>query len=225
MDNVRQDGRVADQPRAILCEMGMLKRSDGSCKWVQGQTVVIASVQGPTSTTQLREFRERAQVQVIVKPSSLAKGSREYYLEGIVCKCLEGEIICEEYPMCTIQVVVQVVKDDGSLLACILNAAQMACMDAGLSMRRTTVALSAVLSKDDVYMIDPSLSEEKQECEATLTVVMPEETNVGLLGCWYKGKIPYSKLLKLIDTCQSYQQSIMDCVNLAVKNRLRPHFS
>eukprot|EP01024_Parvocaulis_polyphysoides_P007380 TRINITY_DN12199_c0_g4_i1.p1 TRINITY_DN12199_c0_g4~~TRINITY_DN12199_c0_g4_i1.p1 ORF type:complete len:224 (-),score=26.06 TRINITY_DN12199_c0_g4_i1:167-838(-) len=221
MDNTRVDGRTPNQPRQLLCELGILKRSDGSCKWVQGQTVVIACIQGPTSNPQQKEYYDKAQVQAIVKPPSLQQGSREYHLEGIICGCLEGQLILEEYPMCQIQVVVQIVKDDGALLSCILNAAQMACMDAGLSMKRTTVALSAVLSKNNQLLVDPLVSEE-EVCVGGMTVVMPEETNVGLLGCWYKGRLPYQQLLQLIDACQTYQQSIMDHMIKAIKNRLKP---
>ena len=48
----------------------MLVRADGSAKWVQGESSVIAAVYGPRQTLSHREDAEKATVSVAYKPRS-----------------------------------------------------------------------------------------------------------------------------------------------------------
>lgn len=51
-----------------MCERGLLQRADGSARWSQDKTSVLAAVYGPRSTFGRKEDSERAVVEVIFKP-------------------------------------------------------------------------------------------------------------------------------------------------------------
>lgn len=54
--------------RTLLCERGLLQRADGSARWSQDKTSVLAAVYGPCSTFGRKEDSEKAVVEVFFKP-------------------------------------------------------------------------------------------------------------------------------------------------------------
>lgn len=105
---------------------------------------------------------------------------RDRQAERVLFDALEPYIVLEMYPRSGVSIVVQVLQDDGCLLGCALNAALMALMDAGVTMRGMPVAVhcgvaSAAASSspegnggDSIayVMIDPDRREEEQLCHA-----------------------------------------------------------
>lgn len=57
----------------------MLERADGSAKWVQDGSAVLAAVHGPTQAGQRKEDAERAVIQVLYKPRNGVPGARQCY--------------------------------------------------------------------------------------------------------------------------------------------------
>jgi len=68
----------------------------------------------------------------------------EYFLRDALSSC----IMLERYPRCVIQVVIQIVQADGSVLGTAVNCAVMALMDAGITMRGLAVAATCVAVKN-----------------------------------------------------------------------------
>lgn len=60
--------------RPLVSERAVLERADGSAKWVQDGTAVLAAVHGPTAAGQRREDAERAVIQVLFKPRNGVPG-------------------------------------------------------------------------------------------------------------------------------------------------------
>jgi len=56
--------------RTLLCERGLLQRADGSARWSQDKTSVLAAVYGPRTTLGRKEDSEQAVVEVVFKPKS-----------------------------------------------------------------------------------------------------------------------------------------------------------
>lgn len=113
----------------------MLDAADGSAKWVQDGSAVLAAVHGPTQAGARREDAERAVVQVLFRPRSGLPGAAEQEAEAALTTLLEGVLLLGHHPRCLISVVVQVLQADGSLLAVALNAVCAALADAGVPMR------------------------------------------------------------------------------------------
>jgi len=62
--------------RTIVSELSQLQRADGSAKWAQENTCVLAAVYGPRLAPPRKEDAERAVVEVVFKPRSGIQGER-----------------------------------------------------------------------------------------------------------------------------------------------------
>ena len=61
--------------RSLMCERGVLDRADGSAKWTQDGTIVLAGVYGPKQTSLSLEDAEQAVVGVVFTPKSGKSGT------------------------------------------------------------------------------------------------------------------------------------------------------
>ena len=85
----RQDGRSDDQLRALSAEQGILARADGSAKFNQGKTSVIAAVHGPMQPKFSRNEKDfGAAIEVVFKPHKGVIGT---------CVCLCPLLFILEY--------------------------------------------------------------------------------------------------------------------------------
>jgi len=133
----RHDGRVAPhQLRDSALARSVHSRGDGSALWRQGGTSVLAVAYGPRApASAASEDPERCVVEVAWRPrSGGAPGPRERALEAAVARCAQGALLSGRHPRCAVLVALQVLSDDGGALACALNAACAAMVDAGLPM-------------------------------------------------------------------------------------------
>lgn len=60
--------------RSLLCERGALVRADGSCRWSQEGSIVMASVTGPRQAPGHKEDAEHAVLDVVFQPWSGSPG-------------------------------------------------------------------------------------------------------------------------------------------------------
>ncbi len=60
--------------RNLTCERSLLHRADGSAKFFQGKTSVLACVYGPASTVTRKENAEQAVVEVQFRPAASLAG-------------------------------------------------------------------------------------------------------------------------------------------------------
>ncbi|KAF5843055.1 ribosomal protein S5 domain 2-type protein [Dunaliella salina] len=104
----RQRGRLPLQMRTLVSELSLLNRSDGSAKWSQDGSSVVAAVHGPRLANPRREDAEKAIVEVVFKPRAGIQGHREREMEHIIRRTLEGIIILGMHPRTSIMVVLQV---------------------------------------------------------------------------------------------------------------------
>jgi exosome complex component RRP46 len=158
--------------RALTCERGLLSRADGSAQWGQEGSVVLAAVYGPTAAGVQREDAERSVLEVIFKPRSGLAGPTEHEYEALLRPALEALVLRALHPRTLVRVVLQAVSEDGSLLACALNAAVVALADAGVPMRSLAAAMAVALppgsdgSADGGALVDPDAAEERAAAAA-----------------------------------------------------------
>eukprot|EP01098_Paradermamoeba_levis_P004918 TRINITY_DN2094_c0_g2_i1.p1 TRINITY_DN2094_c0_g2~~TRINITY_DN2094_c0_g2_i1.p1 ORF type:complete len:251 (+),score=78.13 TRINITY_DN2094_c0_g2_i1:38-754(+) len=177
----RKDGRQTNQIRPLTVERGILKRADGSCRLSQGGTTILCAVFGPLESKSRNELLDRAHIEVIFKPSNAVPGMEEKEIEYHVRNSVENIIISSLHPRTSITIVLQVLADEGSLLAVSINAANIALVDAGVSVRSNLAAIttslilphspssssssssssSASSSSTPVLVLDPDLEEQK----------------------------------------------------------------
>jgi exosome complex component RRP46 len=146
----RHDGRVSPhQLRDSALSRALHSRADGSALWRQGGTAVLAVAYGPRAPSSIAsEDPERCVIEVAWRPrAGGAPGPRERALEAVVARCAQGALLSGQHPRCTVLVALQVLSDDGGALACALNAACAAMVDAGLPMAFMFGAVSCALGR------------------------------------------------------------------------------
>ncbi|KAG9348374.1 hypothetical protein JZ751_002109 [Albula glossodonta] len=170
--------------REFGCEQNLLSRPDGSSSFVQGDSSVLAGVYGPAEVKVNKEIYDRATLEVVIHPKSGPPGVRERAREQCVRETCEAALLSSLHPRSSLSLVLQVVHDDGSvsftiahggcsslsspqLLACCLNAACMALMDAGLPMGCLFCGVTCAIDQEGQIITDPSAQQEKlQQCIA-----------------------------------------------------------
>ncbi|KAG2423446.1 hypothetical protein HXX76_015317 [Chlamydomonas incerta] len=159
--SARSRGRLPAQLRTLVCERAVLDRADGSAKWTQEGSSVLAAVYGPRQAKLQKEDAERAVVEVVFKPRAGLQGHEDRSLELEIRGILEGVIPLGMFPRTSVMVVLQVLQDDGGALSCALNAAAAALVDAGVPLNSMFSSVSCVLTSDRRLVLDPDASEEQ----------------------------------------------------------------
>ena len=75
--------------RTLLCERGLLQRADGSARWSQSNSNILAAVYGPRATVSRKEDPQQAVVEVVFKPKSgyvRAGEAGEFWVPFCVCR-------------------------------------------------------------------------------------------------------------------------------------------
>lgn len=190
------DGSTSATLRPLSCELSCLHRSDGSSLWKSGSTHVMASVYGPVAPRlPMQEQGDQAVVSVLLKSTSTSASTSsstttmlvEREWEQLLTSVLSACIDTKAYARTVVEVVLQVIQDDGSVLAAALHAAVAALMDAGVAMTNLPVATtflvvpeqSSLSSSDNnnnndqetLILLDPSAEEERY---ATVLVLVTE---------------------------------------------------
>lgn len=157
----RPDGRNLNQLRPLVCSRGLLHRADGSARWSQENTAVLAAVYGPKAISGWRENPERAILEVLWKPKTGIAGTSEKEAEFVLKRTLEHIVLTAMHPNTAISVIIQVLNDDGGLLACALNAACAALVDAGVPLSGLIAAVSCAVDDNGAIFLDPMKKEEQ----------------------------------------------------------------
>lgn len=164
----RPDGRVAAQIRPLAAEPAALARADGSARLAHGHTEVIVAVYGPCEAKRSRESIDAATLDVIVRPHAGLPGPVEREMEQLVSQALTHLVLTAHHPRTAICVVVQVLADDGSLLAVAMHGACLALMHAGVPMRGMLGGCTAAVLPDGTLLLDPCTDEER-DAQAIVT--------------------------------------------------------
>lgn len=119
----RRDGRNDNQIRPLAAEQGILNRADGSARFLQGNTSVLAAVYGPAPAKVARmEKADRATVDVNFKPESGITSPADAERELLLRRSLEEVVLRSRYPRCVVSVVIQV-RAGSILFRCVFVSA------------------------------------------------------------------------------------------------------
>eukprot|EP00252_Welwitschia_mirabilis_P016612 TRINITY_DN3668_c0_g1_i1.p1 TRINITY_DN3668_c0_g1~~TRINITY_DN3668_c0_g1_i1.p1 ORF type:complete len:233 (-),score=39.70 TRINITY_DN3668_c0_g1_i1:431-1129(-) len=181
MGSERPDGRSANELRTLSCTKGLLHRAHGSARWSQDNTIILAAVYGPKPSSK-KENPERATLDVYWKPKTGQPGKLEKEYEQILKKTLDCMFLSAMYPSTSTSVILQVVNDDGSLLACAINAACIALLDAGIPLKNRIAAICCGVRENGEIILDLSKLEE-QRVQAHVCLVFPSRPLTVLPSC------------------------------------------
>jgi len=167
---IRKDGRSPFQMRQFQAEQGLLNRADGSARFTQDNSSVLVAVYGPMEVRQRKEIIDRASIEVIYKPDKGVAGTSERESEHLIRSAVENAILSTLHPRTAINIIVQVLSEDGSIISAAVNGVSIALLDAGISMKSMVASVTCALTEDGTLLIDPDEKEEKS-AESLFTFV------------------------------------------------------
>mmetsp|Transcript_16503 Transcript_16503/g.19023 ORF Transcript_16503/g.19023 Transcript_16503/m.19023 type:complete len:245 (-) Transcript_16503:95-829(-) len=227
---MRPDGRLnAGTLRPLCCELSPLQRSDGSAVWKSGSTQVLAAVYGPIAPQKTSLEKRSALLSIIY--TSTTKGNNNSNESMLLEKILEGCICTEQYGRCVIEIVIQTIQNDGSLLSCALHAAVAALMDAGISMNNlpvaTTVMVTTTASEEHTdnnfpMILDPDLEEEQQENSSIVTLISSNTNPDHLLGSNTdgSGSLSLKQILGCQEAASKATTAVITFMRMAIEQKL-----
>ncbi|RUP50164.1 ribosomal protein S5 domain 2-type protein [Jimgerdemannia flammicorona] len=111
---IRPDRRTEPtQLRPFSSSQNLLNRCDGSAQFQFDKTAVLVSITGPTEVKFRDEKLDRASLEVIVRPLTGLSSTKERVLESVMRSTFANVILTGLHPRTSIQIVAQVMKDDG----------------------------------------------------------------------------------------------------------------
>lgn len=151
---LRVDGRRWNELRRIHGQISTQAAADGSSYLEMGQTKIICTVNGPQEARRTggRDQSQQASVEADISIAGFSgtdrkrRGRNDKRVQEM-CHTIESAfsstLLTHLYPHSTINLVLHVLSQDGSLLAACLNAATLALVDAGIPMSDYVVAITA----------------------------------------------------------------------------------
>uniref|UniRef100_A0A673VFT4 Exosome component 5 n=1 Tax=Suricata suricatta TaxID=37032 RepID=A0A673VFT4_SURSU len=138
--------------------------------------------------------------------ASFLQGVAEKSRERLIRNTCEAVVLGALHPRTSITVVLQVISDAGSLLACCLNAACMALVDAGVPMRALFCGVTCALDSEGTLVLDPTAKQEK-EARAVLTFAL-DSVEQKLLMSTTKGLYSDAELQQCLAAAQAASQRV-----------------
>jgi ribonuclease PH len=186
---VRSDGRELNQLRPISVRPAELTGADGSAACAMGRSRVLAAIVGPAAARPNAESYDGAVISVSLQRPDTAELSAvgggasrlravaaaqtvarvDSEIVATVRRALNAVVFTSRFPRCGIAVTLTILGEDGSLLACCVNAAIAAALDAALACRETAAAVTLFALRPAtgpapvsaiVYGLDPNAVEE-----------------------------------------------------------------
>lgn len=171
-EGFRLDGRRPDELREVTCRLGVFEQADGSAYVEVGNTRVLAAVYGPHEPAKMGQrggrLSDKAFINCQYSQAVFSTPSRKHRPRGdfralevtsIVKDICETAILSETYPHSQIDIYLEVLQADGSLLAACINAASLALVHAGIALKDMIVSASSGLINDKP-IVDVNYTEE-----------------------------------------------------------------
>lgn len=223
----RIDGRVsAGTLRPLSCELSTLHNADGSALWKSGSTHIMAAVHGPLAPMNMTKEETKAIVSVVIKSGREDKTECEWadFLGNVLSSCIDRK----RYPRSVVEIVLQIIQADGSLLSCLVHAAVAALMDAGVEMMYTPVATSCLLhdpldessTVNSIYL-DPCRTEEEEPNTSVIVLVNESTQPEKIIGSHTIGQgISLERILACMQVATKAGPAIVAFWRLAVEQKV-----
>uniref|UniRef100_A0A5S6R1H2 RNase_PH domain-containing protein n=1 Tax=Trichuris muris TaxID=70415 RepID=A0A5S6R1H2_TRIMR len=175
------------------CDVNYLHRADGSCLYSQGNTTVVASIDGPGDLKSSRQSVDSAVVQVVVKRSIGGSSAANAQVAYIIENLCYSAIIVKLFPKTLISIVVQELET-------LLNS--------GLPMFDTFAAVTiAILPQSEEIIPSPS-SQIEESAECLMTAVFLHHHAGDLYGCWSRGLFTGDRLKRCMEKAHSISKTV-----------------
>lgn len=236
----RPDGRTgAGSLRPLSAEVSCLNRADGSSKFSSGSSQILAAVYGPASPRiPSKERSDKAMIGVVFKFGTKANiasdntsnahpsyGANERELERFIGDALMHCIAVDQYPRTVIEVVIQVLKADGSLVSNSLNGALLALMDAGIQMKSLSIATTCLVPiNGDIInnpiRFDPTAEEESMD-DYSVIVVATDTVKEGIVTSMTFGSFQLDSFLACMEGALRASKAVSAFMRIAMEQKIK----
>lgn len=209
----RPDGRSSGGTlRALSCELSCLQKADGSSLWKAGATHVLCAVYGPIAPINShQEDPNEALVSVVFQEGR----EWENFLETILAGCIDRS----QYPRTVIEIVLQVIQSDGSVLGCALHAGVAALLDSGVALKHLPVATTCLVGTE--LILDPNAEEEDNKDYSSLVIVNTNVEPDKIVGCETIGcHASLENLLKCQEAASRASPAVVAFWRLAIEQKV-----
>lgn len=225
VNNKRADGRASDTTlRPLACELSCLHRPDGSALWKSGSTHILAAVYGPIAPQNMNNEGDVGRVSVVIKSGMTDNGTYEHEMGEFLTEILSSCIDVSVFPRCIIEVVLQIIMSDGSLLGCLLHGAVAALMDAGVDLLYLPVATTCLVGSttSSKIRLDPTAVEEQEDRDSSILVLVNEQKKPDrILGSHTVGSgVSLDELLSCVQIASKACSAIPTFWRLAMEQKL-----
>jgi len=151
--HLRLDGRRWNELRHIHGQISTQAAADGSSYLEMGNTKILCTVSGPTESRRTNRTESAtaaisvdlsiAGFSAVDRKKSSRTDKRVTEMQHTIGAAFESTLFTHLYPHSTISITLNVLSQDGSLLACAINAATLALVDAGVPMSDYVAACTA----------------------------------------------------------------------------------
>lgn len=190
-EGLRIDGRRWNELRRFECQINTHPHSsDGSSYVEHGNTKVMCIVKGPMEPrTRAQQDQDNATLDININVASFSTLERKkrsknekrlIELKTTLERTFEKSVLTHLYPKTLIEIGVQVLAQDGGMLATITNAITLALIDAGISIYDYVSAVTVGLH-DQTPLLDLNTLEEGDVSNLTVGVVGKSEKLAMLL--------------------------------------------
>ena len=232
MSKKRPDGRSgAGTLRPLACDLSCLHRADGSALWKSGPTHVLAAVYGPIAPQLMVKEREESIISVVIKSGDPTSVILEEEWGSFLTQILSACIDTASYPRTVVEIVLQIIQADGSLVSCLLHAAVAALMDAGVDLISLPVATTCLVGKSDhggaknkkssSILLDPITSEEQEEGSSVVVLVNESHNPDKILGSHTVGTtLSIDQLLTCLQVASKASPAVIAFWRLAIEQKV-----
>ncbi|KAH0947073.1 hypothetical protein HN011_008910 [Eciton burchellii] len=187
--------------RPLNCEINLLSKSDGSAMLMQGDTAVIAGVNGPIEAKSQKMIYDRISIEVTYTPLKGPPKVDDRLIETYIKETCESSILVSYHPNTMVCINLQEMQDSGGLLACAINASCLALINSGLAMKFTIAAVHCMIEKDTgEVVIDPD-SAQLKNAKAEFTYAF-DSINKDIICCHSVGRFSQKEFLICMKKCK-----------------------
>ncbi|ESP03795.1 hypothetical protein LOTGIDRAFT_110121 [Lottia gigantea] len=194
--------------RPISCDLGHLSRSDGSATLTQGDTTVISAVYGPGDVRISKEIIDKATVDVVYKPKTGLPKCEDKIKERIIRNSCETIILAGLHPRTCIEIILQEMQNCGSFLACCINSACLALLDASIPLKYLMGAVTCCVTNQGDITLDPTLREEKESVAGATFVFDSKDHNVITVSTY--GTLSTEQFQTILKTCREASKKVFE---------------
>ena len=200
-------------------KLHLLSQADGSCSVSLGQTSFMAAVYGPREVKMNKEIVDKATIEFMYRPKVGQSGCAERFLETLIGNTCETAILCLLHPRKSVSIIVQELQNDGSQMACCINAAFLALLDACVPVKYMVASTCCVLTEDGTEPIVNPTATQEENAIAHLTFAF-DSVDTNVVCCHATGRFSEEQYQLCLAECRSASTHVFAFYKEAIRERV-----